>query len=345
MRFRDVVPRLSHDGRAEKETVRQSVSIKRLRRDIEELSMPRNRLHSPQAMLSLEEYVHRELEHAGWEVSHQSFSFRNVMGLVDYPVQDGNVTHLYSEVNGQNLVAIPRNCDRTAPPDIIVTAHMDTVKDCPGADDNASGIAGLLELARVFSTDMPNRLALAILDCEEIGFFGARAFVQQHSWVKATFVLECIGYTNSNPRTQIVPSGLGLLYRDQMRFLRSSNFKADWALILYESSGTALANLMCESLSTIAGTDRVMKIREPTSLPLVGGVLKRLFPWTGEFARSDHVEFWRAGIPAVLITDTANFRNPNYHETTDTPETIDYDFIADIVASLVKVIKVLDKAR
>jgi Zn-dependent M28 family amino/carboxypeptidase len=56
-------------------------------------------------------------------------------------------------------------------------------------------------------------------------------------------------------------------------------------------------------------------------------------PWVREFARSDHVELWKAGVPAVQITDTANFRNPNYHQPSDTPDTLDYDRLAAIVAA------------
>jgi Zn-dependent M28 family amino/carboxypeptidase len=89
---------------------------------------------------------------------------------------------------------------------------------------------------------------------------------------------------------------------------------------------------VAEPLATIAGPDAVVTVRDPVDLP-VGGLLARVAPWVGHFARSDHSEFWKLGVPAIQITDTANFRNPHYHGATDTPDTLDYRRIADIAAS------------
>jgi len=71
----------------------------------------------------------------------------------------------------------------------------------------------------------------------------------------------------------------------------------------------------------------------PTGLPALGPLLERTVPFARDFARSDHVPFWEAGVPAVQITDTANFRNPHYHRSGDTPETLDYHRLADVVAA------------
>ena len=74
-------------------------------------------------------------------------------------------------------------------------------------------------------------------------------------------------------------------------------------------------------------------LRDPMDIRLPRSILKRLVPGTLGFGRSDHISFWEAGIPAIMITDTANFRNPNYHEPTDTPETLDYERLAAIVSA------------
>jgi len=84
--------------------------------------------------------------------------------------------------------------------------------------------------------------------------------------------------------------------------------------------------------------DAVMLARDPVDLPLLGPLLGRAAPFVHDFARSDHKPFWDLGMPAIQVTDTANFRNPHYHQPTDTPETLDYERIADIVAATAAIV-------
>lgn len=285
-------------------------------------------------MARAEEFARASLEEAGWDVERHPFTFRDVEGNLDHDPPDGDRRARYPKLEGANLVATPKA--RLQGRRIVVAAHLDTVPDSPGADDNASAVAALLELARVVDPgELEQTPVLAILDMEEIGFFGARAFVQseQPHPIAGAFVLESVGYSTTEPRSQGVPSGVGLLYRDQIRQLRRRELRGDWTLVVYRAAFHHLAQAVAEPLAQIAGRDHVLTIREPLDLPLLGPILARLVPWTREFARSDHVEFWRAGIPAVQITDTANFRNPNYHQPTDTPETLDYHYLADVVAA------------
>jgi Zn-dependent M28 family amino/carboxypeptidase len=85
-------------------------------------------------------------------------------------------------------------------------------------------------------------------------------------------------------------------------------------------------------MAATIGRERVILLRDPLDLPF-GGRLLRALPAARDFSRSDHVNFWRAGLPAIHVTNTANFRNPNYHRRTDTPETVDYDTLVGIVAA------------
>jgi Zn-dependent M28 family amino/carboxypeptidase len=81
-----------------------------------------------------------------------------------------------------------------------------------------------------------------------------------------------------------------------------------------------------------SGPESVILLRDLADLPIIGAVAG-FAPIVGQFSRSDHLSFWRAGIPAILITDTADFRNPNYHRPTDTPATLDYPRVAAITTA------------
>ncbi len=86
---------------------------------------------------------------------------------------------------------------------------------------------------------------------------------------------------------------------------------------------------------------KTVLLRDPVDLPLLGPLLARFAPFVRDFVRSDHKPFWERGLPAIMITDTANFRNPNYHLPTDTPETLDYDHLTDITAAVATTVEQL----
>jgi Predicted aminopeptidases len=103
--------------------------------------------------------------------------------------------------------------------------------------------------------------------------------------------------------------------------------------VLYRKSAATIARYFAEGLAYASSPEIPMMMRDPLDIRGVGRALKRIVPTTQTFARSDHYSFWEQGIPAIMITDTGNFRNPNYHEETDTPDTLDYDRLADIVSA------------
>jgi hypothetical protein len=104
--------------------------------------------------------------------------------------------------------------------------------------------------------------------------------------------------------------------------------------VIHRDSSRRIADAFARGLELHAGPRASILVRDPVDLPVLGSVLSRVVPWVNEFARSDHLPFWEAGIPAVQVTDTANYRNPHYHKPTDTPETLDYDRLAAIVGAL-----------
>lgn len=315
-------PRLPTVPTAHLDDLRGRVDVARLRMDVERLDEPRGRPHAPEAMERAERYVTAQLEAAGWAVRRRPFA----VGLA-------GVNLLATAPPGRD--GLPVGAVAGGPARLIVGAHLDTVPGSPGADDNASGVAALLELARVVPPT-PD-VTLAVFDQEETGLHGSRVLAKElvaaDRRPSGVIVFECIGYTAAAPGSQRLPPGLDLLYRGQARRMRSREFRGEWTIILYRQDARTLATTFGAGLAHLAGRPAVMFARDPIDLPLLGPVLGRLAPLVRDFARSDHKPFWDLGIPAIQVTDTANFRNPHYHQPTDTPETLDYDRIADIVAA------------
>lgn len=312
-RLRPLAPPVVGQVRA----VRDSVDVARLRRHVERLDEPRSRRHAPGGTTRAEAYVTAELERAGWRVDRHRFM-----------ASDAGVV-------GVNLLA-----DRPIEhpwPVLLVGAHLDTVPDSPGADDNASGVACLLELARILPTlGLERHIQLAVFDEEETGLCGSRALARELTArlrPAAVVVLECIGYYTSTPRTQRLPPGAALLYPGQHRRTRRRGWRGDWTLVAYQRSAVHLARLFSDCLAHLAGPDSVLLARDPCDLAIAGPLLRRYVPMTEHFARSDHKPFWDLGVPAIQVTDTANFRNPHYHQPGDLPGTLDYPRIADITAA------------
>ena len=200
---------------------------------------------------------------------------------------------------------------------IIVGAHYDTAGPLPGADDNASGVAGLIELARLLGRQSPpTRVELVAFSLEEPPYFRttgmgssvhAESLRQQNVRVRAMFSLEMIGYFSDAANSQRFPGGmLGAFYPSTGNFIGVVGRMSDWSLV--RRTKAAMRN---------ASPLSVYSINAPT---LVSGV---------DF--SDQLNYWNAGYSAVMITDTAFYRNAHYHTAHDTEEKLDYKRMAMVV--------------
>lgn len=316
-------------------TARAVVSESRLRDDVEALAEPRSRRSAAEQMERAQAFVSQTFREAGWETEAHPFVFTDVVGLYDPPEEAPGDWHVtYDRLEGANVLA--RRPGRRGRRAVLVGAHLDTVRGSPGADDNASGVAAVLELARVLGRwEFDDDLLLAAFDMEELGGFGARALgthLRCELDLTGVVVFESIGYASTAPASQSLPPAIGVLYPAQVGRIRRRGQTGDWTLVIFRRSSRPLACAFAESLAAVAGPEAVITVRDPIDLP-VGGLVGRVAPWAGDFARSDHSEFWKLGVPAIQVTDTANFRNPNYHRPTDTPETLDYARIADVVSA------------
>lgn len=320
------------------ESVARVVCANRLRADVERLPAPRNRLHSPDAMGRADELITQTFRDTGWTVEHQAFELMNVMGCLDYGaglLPAGVIPELYAHLAGANVVAVKEG--RATTEAVVVAAHHDTIRDSPGADDNTASVAALLELARVLAPySFDKTVVLAALDMEEIGYFGSKEFVRRFSRerrIGCAVVYETMAYTAREPGSQRIPPHVGRLYPGQMRKLAARAFVGDWTLVLYRKSASLIATHFAEGLAHAAGPHAPLMMRDPADVPLLGRAVRRLTRGTHAFARSDHISFWEAGVPAIMISDTADFRNPHYHLPTDTPDTLDYERLAAIVGA------------
>jgi hypothetical protein len=312
------------------------IDPKRLRNHVASLPGPRNRMHSPQAMAEIDVLLLDAWRAAGWRTGRQRLRLRNLHARLDYPGEGKHgphPIHVYPELDGTNLVAIAEGKTDEA---IVVVAHHDTVRDSPGADDNGAGLAALLELSSLFEGRRFRRtVILAAPDLEEIGLIGSRYLVR---WlrtryrVRAAVVYDPIGYMNAAPGSQLVPPGIDRLYPGQVARLAERDNAGDTVVALYRHVSVSLVMEWARCLSATIGPERILQLRDPLDLPVVGPALMAV-PVARNFSRSDHVRFWQAGLPAIQVTNTANFRNPHYHRPTDTPDTLDYGTLAGIVAA------------
>lgn len=209
---------------------------------------------------------------------------------------------------------------------VIIGAHYDSVASCPAANDNGSGVAAVLSLARVGSSFQNERTLRFVLFVNEekpyahTGQMGswvyARRCRERGEKVTAMLSLETIGYYSDEPGSQRYPSGLGLLYP------KTGNFVA---FVGNTRHGQLVRQVV-----------RAFRLNE--QFPSQGGAMPHAM---SDIGRSDHWPFWQEGYPALMVTDTAPFRYPYYHTSEDTVDKIDIERMARVVRGLQSVIRSL----
>jgi hypothetical protein len=321
--------------------VRADVSPARLRALVESIPGPRSRLHAPAAMDQADAVIADAWRAAGWIIERQQLDLRGEWGLPDGPGtgRPGRRFTRYPELHGANLIATRPGRETDA---IVFAAHHDTVWKSPGADDNAAGVVVLMEVARLLASERLQRtVVLATPDFEEIGLIGSRELVRllrKRHRLRAAIVFDPIGYMDPRPNTQHVPPGIGLLYPRQLQRLRARGNAGDGVLAIHRRRSTALVRVWAECAAAAVGRERVVMLRDPCDLPIIGPLLN-LIPLARNFSRSDHRRFWDARLPAIQVTNTANFRNPHYHRAGDKPETLDYETLADLTVATVLAVR------
>ena len=247
-------------------------------------------------------YLERTLRGLGYEVVSQEFSA--------------------DDREYRNLEATLRGTSR--PQEVVVLgAHYDTAEQAPGADDNASGVAGVLELAQVFAQERQSRtVRFVFFPNEEPPSFptadmGSRHYAtaarERNDQIVAMLSIESIGYYDREKRSQRYPFPLNLAYPDVGDFIGF------------------VSNLRSRSLLHRA----IAAFRAHATLPTQGAAAPS---WVPGVWWSDHWSFWEEGYKAIMVTATALFRNPHYHMLGDTPDTLDHERMTRAVSALARVV-------
>ncbi len=278
----------------------ESALVENLHRHVERLAGligPRH-LSRPLTIAAAATLIERELSASGYAVER-----------LPYRVDGHDVANLVAEIPGTNRK------DEI----VVLGAHYDTIECTPGADDNASAVAVLLETARLLRDLKPRRtVRFVAFPCEEAPYYhtdemGSKVYARRcrarGERIVGMLCLEMVGFYSSEPGSQRVPPTiprfLHWLFPRRGNFLAAVGNLRSWRLLWRFRRGFKRAVRF--PLFTIGLPEIVNEIR-----------------------RSDNSSFWDCGYPALMLTDTSFLRNPHYHEPTDTPETLDYERMARV---------------
>jgi hypothetical protein len=250
-------------------------------------------------------YIRQYLEQQEYRVEEQ-----------DFTVQGKTCRNLYAVLEGSDK----------AKPVLVIGAHYDSVAGSPGADDNGSGVAAVLELARIMKNEpIARSIVFAFFTNEEPPYSQtdsmgslqlARYFKLQHLPIAGMISVETIGYYSTQPGSQKYPAGIGSFYPNTGNFIGF------------------VGNLGSRTFLHQA----IAAFRASAHFPSEGAAVPKFVKGV---SWSDHWSFWRIGVPAIMVTDTAPFRYPYYHTANDTPDHLDYDRMARVVVGLKHVLQEL----
>ncbi|MEM8865935.1 MAG: M28 family metallopeptidase [Planctomycetota bacterium] len=271
-----------------------------LRRHVDRLAglIGQRKLSKPGSIEATLGLIRSEWEGQGYEVGEET-----------YQALDDTATNLIVEVPGG------KKSDEI----ILLGAHYDTALETPGADDNASAVAVLLEVSRLLRGHRGKRTARYVaFACEEAPYFNLGAMGSQHNArqcrergddIRAMLCLEMVGYFRDEPGSQKRPATLPRwthpFFPSRGNFLAAVGNLRSWRLLWPMRRG----------------------FKRATRLPLLSIALPEAIH---EIRRSDNSSYWDQGYPALMLTDTSFLRNPHYHLPTDTPETLDYERMTEV---------------
>ncbi len=310
----------SFRGPVEPLSAEQQRLVTRLRSHVEKLATDigaRSLPKSPGGLERAATYIEEQFSNAGLKPSRQTFS---VAGYFD----DGLFGATHATQSASNIVVEITGGAR-ASEIVVIGAHYDAVGDCPGANDNGSGVAAMLEIASALAKEKFARtIRFVAFTNEEPPFFRsddmgsyryAKACKERGDNIVAMLSLETIGYYSDKPGTQ--------------------KFPVDQMSMIYPKEGNFLAfvgNMEAYSLLNNCFSSFTGAVKFPVEILAAPAKLSGI-----DF--SDHLSFWRVGYPGIMVTDTALYRYPHYHTSKDTSEKLNYDHLARVTTGLFKVVR------
>lgn len=212
----------------------------------------------------------------------------------------------------------------------ILDGHYDTVSDAPGADDNGSAVAGMIEALRILSPYSFKKSVRYIgFDLEEAGLVGSLRYVDEGiengESIAGVLNFEMIGFYSEEPNSQTTPNGFGLLFPDAVAALEANDYRGDFVNVVGDQNSLDLIAAYETAAETYVPDLSIIPLDAPTGWAVL----------TPDLGRSDHAAFWLENIPALMLTDGANFRNPYYHSPEDTADKLNYTFMRHVTQAAV----------
>ncbi|MCB0547734.1 MAG: M28 family peptidase [Phaeodactylibacter sp.] len=246
--------------------------------------------------------------------------------FLQYGLQTYRQSFPYIITTGQNIIGtLPGATEDAAV--IIVDGHYDTVAASPGADDNGTAVIGVLEAARILSQyRFARTLRFIGFDLEEVGLRGSRHYVENRNReedIVGVLNMEMIGYYSEAPNSQAFPNGFNLLFPDAYQAVSDNAFRGDFLTNVAVQSFAPLSSSFQAAAAQYVPELKVIPVTAPDNLV------------PDDLLRSDHAYFWRDTLPALMLTDGAEFRNPNYHRNSDTLGTINFTFMSQVVKAVI----------
>lgn len=232
----------------------------------------------------------------------------------------------YAGTTGQNIIGTLSGT--TDEEDIIIIdGHYDTVSNAPGADDNGSATVAVMEAARILSQfRFKKSLRFIGFDLEEAGLRGSIYYVDhltEGENIEGVLNMEMIAYYSDQPNSQTLPNGFEILFPVAAAQVMEQEYRGNFITNTSTQNFASLGNAFYEAAATYAPALRVINVSAPDAIV------------PPDLLRSDHAPFWEAGIPALMLTDGANFRNPNYHQSSDTVGTLNFTFMSQVVQAII----------
>jgi len=280
------------------------VDSNRLRQAVQQYAIPRHYITHTSTLASVRDSLQQHFQRMQLPVKRHEFTFNNTACANILARQSGHL-------NDSSIW--------------IIDAHFDGVANSPGADDNASGVAGVLEISRILSQyEFERSLHYIGFDVEEQGLVGSNRYVNNAidpgDKIRGVFNFEMIGFYNPAPNTQQLPPGFNQLFPALHAIIVADSFRGNFLANVGNTNSLALTALFDSAAARFVPSLKIYSM----NLPGNGTIAP-------DFRRSDHASFWDRGYQALMLTDGADFRNSRYHTPADSAATLNYTFMADVV--------------
>ncbi len=298
------------------------VDTNRMKRDMDSLEGTRHFSAAPQRLARIKDSIATRMLVNDYELNEQVFQFNT-----------------YAAKNIEGTKWGRGDGDKY----LIIDAHFDCVSNGPGADDNLSAVVAMLEAARVLkAVELNKSVKFVGFDLEELGLLGSKEYVKNFlrddMKLLGVYNFEMIGYYSTRNNSQTLPTGFNQLFPDAYNQVAVDTFKGNFITNVGNVNSASLVDEFKAAADAYVPNLKVVSVKVPAN----GSIAPDL-------RRSDHAPFWDAGYKALMLTDGANFRNKNYHTANDVSDSLNFQFMSDVlkttIASVIRMSGISDAGQ